>query len=177
MAASPTPSLVLMSAADYTDAYGDPLEEGYSGVVYEVLPAIGLANKALPHGILPLLPERKLAERVYSIGGRAKTNLDGRETLRSWTEMLSRAPRGSVVMMRPNDSTMSHMGELSSETLLLRGVRGYIVIGGVATRTSFGESASASGALTSPRSTSLGGVRPSCLASRSPSKRRRSDPG
>ena len=33
-------------------------------------------------------------------------------------------------MMQPNDSTMAHMGELSSETMTLRGVRGYIVDGG-----------------------------------------------
>ena len=44
--------------------------------------------------------------------------------------MLSRAPKGSVVVMQPNDSTMAHMGELSSETMTLRGVRGYIVDGG-----------------------------------------------
>jgi regulator of RNase E activity RraA len=33
-------------------------------------------------------------------------------------------------MCQPNDLTMAHMGELSSETLQHRGVRGYVVDGG-----------------------------------------------
>jgi 4-hydroxy-4-methyl-2-oxoglutarate aldolase len=33
-------------------------------------------------------------------------------------------------MVQPNDSTMSHMGEHSSETMHFRGIRGYIVDGG-----------------------------------------------
>ena len=37
---------------------------------------------------------------------------------------------GSVVICQPNDSSLAHMGELSSETMHLRGVRGYIVDGG-----------------------------------------------
>lgn len=119
-----------MTAIDFTDDYGDRLEACYSGAVYDVLRAMGHAEQVLPQEIRPLLPDRKLAGRVYTIGGHTKPDLDGHQTLLAWTEMLSRAPRGSVVMMQPNDSTMSHMGELSSETMLHRGIRGYIVDGG-----------------------------------------------
>jgi regulator of RNase E activity RraA len=84
----------------------------------------------LPASIRPLLPDRPLAGPAYPIGGHAKPNLDGHQTLLSWTEMLSRAPRGCVVVMQPNDSSMAHMGELSSETMLFRGVRGFVVDGG-----------------------------------------------
>ena len=35
-----------------------------------------------------------------------------------------------MVVCQPNDSTVAHMGELSAETLQLRGVRGYVVDGG-----------------------------------------------
>ncbi len=119
-----------MTDIDLTDDYGDRLEACYSGAVYDVLRAMGHAEQVLPQEIRPLLPDRKLAGRVYTIGGNAKPNLDGHQTLLAWTEMLSRAPKGSVVMMQPNDSTMSHMGELSSETMLHRGIRGYIVDGG-----------------------------------------------
>jgi len=108
----------------------DRLEHCYSGAIYDVLRAIGYPNQVLPQTIRPLLPERKLAGPVYTIGGHGKPNLDGHQTLLSWTEMLSRAPQGSVTIMQPNDSTMAHMGELSSETMLLRGVRGFIVDGG-----------------------------------------------
>ena len=118
------------SPADFTDPYGDRLEACYSGAVYDVLRALGHPNQVLPQAIRPLLPERKLAGRIYTISGHAKPNLDGHRTLLSWTEMLSRAPKGSVVMVQPNDSTMAHMGELSSETMTFRGVRGYLVDGG-----------------------------------------------
>lgn len=123
----PTPT---NAQPDFSDGYAERLEKCYSGAVYDVLRALGYPNQVLPDTIRPLLPERCLAGRVYTISGHAKPNLDGHQTLLSWTEMLSRAPKGSVVMMQPNDSTMAHMGELSSETMSLRGVRGYIVDGG-----------------------------------------------
>lgn len=44
--------------------------------------------------------------------------------------MLSRAPRGSVVICQPNDDTLAHMGELSAETFVYKGVRGYLCDGG-----------------------------------------------
>lgn len=116
--------------ADFTDEYAGRLEACYSGAVYDVLRAMGHPDQVLPQDIRPLLPERKLAGRIYTISGNAKPNLDGHQTLLSWTELLSRAPKGSVVMVQPNDLTMAHMGELSSETLQFRGVRGYIVDGG-----------------------------------------------
>ena len=119
-----------MNENDYTDDYGDRLEACYSGAVYDVLRAMGYPNQVLPQELRPLISDRKLAGRIYTISGHSKPNLDGHQTLLSWTEMLSRAPKGSVVMMQPNDSTMAHMGELSSETMTLRGVRGYIVDGG-----------------------------------------------
>ena len=49
--------------------------------------------------------------------------------------MLSKAPRDTVVICQPNDSTLAHMGELSSETLveemsagLLREIRALDVV-------------------------------------------------
>ena len=119
-----------MNPSEHIKSISDRLEVCYSGAVYDVLRAMGKPKQALPQEIRPLLPERKLAGRIYTISGRAKPNLDAHQTLLSWTEMLSRAPRDSVVMVQPNDSTMAHMGELSSETMSLRGVRGYIVDGG-----------------------------------------------
>src|SRR5258708_34424852 len=107
----------------------DRLEQCYSGAVYDVLRELGHPRQVLPQTIRPLLPERKLAGPVYTISGHANPNLDGHQTLLSWTEMLSRLPKDCVAIMQPNDSTMAHLGELSSETLTFRGVRGYIVDG------------------------------------------------
>ena len=37
---------------------------------------------------------------------------------------------GTVLICQPNDSAVAHMGELSAETLKLKGVRGYVADGG-----------------------------------------------
>ena len=69
-----------------------------------------------------------MAGRVFSVGGRPGT-YDEHETLLQWTRLLSKVPADSVVVCQPNDNTMALMGELSSETLKVRGIRGYIVDG------------------------------------------------
>ena len=114
----------------YNDAYGDRLEKCYSGAVYDTLRAMGLADQLLPQTIRPLDPGRVLAGRIFTVSGHVDTTLDAHTTLLEWTKLLSRAPGGSVVVCQPNDSTLAHMGELSSETFTRRGVRGYIVDGG-----------------------------------------------
>lgn len=108
----------------------DRLEACYSGAVYDVLRAMGHPNQVLPSTIRPVETERKLAGRVWTVRGHIDEALDDHETLLQWTRLLSRAPAGHVVICQPQDSTLSHMGELSAETLQLRGVRGYIVDGG-----------------------------------------------
>jgi regulator of RNase E activity RraA len=112
------------------DPLADRLEQCYSGAVYDVLRAMGYPNQVLPPTLCPLDPTRKLAGRIYTVSGHANPTLDAHETLLAWTGLLSKAPGGSVVLCQPNDSTLSHMGELSAETIALRGVRGYIVDGG-----------------------------------------------
>jgi 4-hydroxy-4-methyl-2-oxoglutarate aldolase len=113
-----------------TDALGDRLEKCYSGAVYDVLRAMGHPDQVLPDSIRPLDPSRPLAGRVFTVSGHVDTTVDAHTTLLEWTRLLSRVPRDSVVLCQPNDSTLSHMGELSAETFVHRGVRGYIVDGG-----------------------------------------------
>jgi regulator of RNase E activity RraA len=110
--------------------WSERLEQCYSGAVFDVLREKGYPDQALPHGIRPLNPAWKLAGPVFPVGGRRTTNLGVHETILEWTTFLSKAPSGSVVICQPNDLSLSHMGELSSETLQKRGVRGYIVDGG-----------------------------------------------
>ncbi len=106
------------------------LEKCYSGAVYDVLRSMGYPNQALPNNIRPIDVHTKLAGPIYTVSGRYDESLDPHETLLQWTGLLSKAPKGSVVICQPNDDTLAHMGELSSETLQLRGIRGYIVDGG-----------------------------------------------
>ncbi|MCA8976558.1 MAG: RraA family protein [Planctomycetes bacterium] len=108
----------------------DRLERCYSGAVYDVLRERRRPQQVLPSTIRPLAIDTRLAGPVYTVAGRYDDSLDAHETLLRWTELLALAPPGSVVVCQPNDSTLAHMGELSSETLQRRGVRGYIVDGG-----------------------------------------------
>ncbi len=108
----------------------DRLEQCYTGALYDVLRAMGYPCQVLPDTIRPLDPTRKLAGPVYTVSGHMDGRLDAHETLLQWTGLLSKAPSDTVVICQPNDSTLAYMGELSAETMLFRGVRGYIVDGG-----------------------------------------------
>jgi 4-hydroxy-4-methyl-2-oxoglutarate aldolase len=108
----------------------DRLAQTYTGVVHDVMRAMGLRDFTLPPEIRPLSPEQVLAGVVATVNGRVDAAADPHETLLGWTGLLSRARPGTVLICQPNDSTVAHMGELSAETLKLKGVRGYVADGG-----------------------------------------------
>ena len=111
------------------DNFARRLEQCYSGAVYDVLREADHADQVLPQSIRPIEPSWKLAGKIFTVSGRP-LDADPDETLLQWTGLLSWAPAESVVVCQPNDSELSHMGELSAETMAHRGVRGYIVDGG-----------------------------------------------
>lgn len=102
----------------------------YSGVVYDTLSEMGLAGQALPPAIQALDPERRLAGPVWTLSGVRTPSISRDDSLRRWTEFLSAAPAGHVVVCQPNDLDIALMGELSAETLKSRGGLGYVVDGG-----------------------------------------------
>lgn len=106
------------------------LERCYTGAVHDVLREAGHRDFGLPHSIKPLDPSFRMAGPAFTFSGRYQVGMDPHETVLRWTEMLSVAPPGCVVVCQPNDATVAHMGELSAETLKVRGVRGYVVDGG-----------------------------------------------
>jgi 4-hydroxy-4-methyl-2-oxoglutarate aldolase len=106
------------------------LSRCYTGAVYDVLRARGHADCVLPRTIRALDPDTKVAGPVFTVRGRPNPNLTRDASLLRWTEVLSTAPAGHVVVCQPNDDERALMGELSAETLQYRGVRGYIVDGG-----------------------------------------------
>jgi len=118
------------SASEFNDGYAERLEKCYSGAVYDVLRGMGLPDQIRPRSIRPLDPGRPLAGRIFTISGRVDFTVAGHTTLLEWTKMLSRAPGNSVVVCQPNDDTLAHMGELSAETFVYKGVRGYLCDGG-----------------------------------------------
>ena len=106
------------------------LERCYTGVVHDVMRAMGLRDFTLPSTIRPLFPEQRLAGVASTVRGRVDRSADAHETLLGWTGLLSKARPDTVLLCQPNDSTVAHMGELSAETLKLKGVRGYVADGG-----------------------------------------------
>ena len=113
-----------------TITLADRLRGCYSGSLYDVLRAKGYHHQTLPQYIRPLNLQHKLAGRVYTIEGTRDDSLDAHQTLLKWCELLSKAPPNTVLICQPNDHTLAHMGELSSETLAHKKVLGYIVDGG-----------------------------------------------
>jgi 4-hydroxy-4-methyl-2-oxoglutarate aldolase len=106
------------------------LAQTYTGVVHDVMRAMGLRDCTLPPKIRPLFPDQVLAGVAATVSGRVDTSVGAHESLLGWTGLLSRARADTVLICQPNDSTVAHMGELSAETLKRKGVRGYVADGG-----------------------------------------------
>jgi 4-hydroxy-4-methyl-2-oxoglutarate aldolase len=106
------------------------LGECYTGAVYDVMRDFGMKNCVLPHAIRAFDPETRVAGRVFTMQGRPDPTSSVHESIIRWTEFLTAAPEGHVIVCQPQDHRLALMGELSAETLHLRGVKGYIVDGG-----------------------------------------------
>lgn len=113
------------------DKITEQLEQCYTGVVNDVLRQEGISNQVLPQSIRPLIQNQKLCGPIWTVSGHVDTNAGDHESLLAWTGFLSEAPKGHVVVCQPNDSRVAHMGELSSETFKFRGIKGYVVDGGI----------------------------------------------
>ena len=112
------------------DNLAERFEACYAAAVHDVLRAMGHGNCVLPSTIKPLDPGTKLAGEIYTVSGHVDVTRDPHDTLLQWTGLLSKAPAGKVLVCQPNTHAIALMGELSSETLHFRGVRGYVVDGG-----------------------------------------------
>lgn len=113
-----------------TDPLSDRLAGCYTGVVHDVMRAMGLRDFTLPPYLRPLLPERAMAGPAFTIEGKVDRDADAHATLLAWTGLLSKARAGHVWVSQPNDRIVANMGELSAETLKNKGVRGCVVDGG-----------------------------------------------
>lgn len=101
----------------------------YSGAVFDVLRSREIHHCLLPKNIVPLIDGKKIAGPVYTVEGSPKSGITADESLLPWTELLSRTPSGHVLIIKGNTSEYALMGELSSETLQLKGVLGCITDG------------------------------------------------
>lgn len=113
-----------------TETLSDRLRRCYTGVVHDVMRAMGLRDFTLPHELTPILPAQAMAGPAFTIDGKTDPRADAHQTLLEWTGLLSKIPSGHVWVCQPNDSTVAHMGELSAETLKNKGVLGCVLDGG-----------------------------------------------
>jgi regulator of RNase E activity RraA len=102
----------------------------YTGAIHDVLRAMGHERVVLPPAIRPLDPARKVAGPVWTVSGHIDRTKSAHETLLGWTQLLSKAPPGRVIVCQPHNHAVALMGELSAETLKNKGVLGYVVDGG-----------------------------------------------
>jgi regulator of RNase E activity RraA len=111
------------------DLLTERLEKCYTGVVHDVMRAMGFSDFTFPPELRPIMPERAMAGPAFTIEGMTSEKFDGHDTLLAWTGLLSKAPPGHIWVNQPNDRLVAHMGELSAETLRNKGVRGCLVDG------------------------------------------------
>jgi len=108
----------------------DRLSKLYTGVVHDIMRDMGYKNFTLPPNIRPCKNNHILAGEIFTIEGEVDESQNHHESLLAWTGFLSKAPKNKVIICQPNNNDVAMMGELSAETLQLRGIRGYIVDGG-----------------------------------------------
>ncbi len=103
--------------------------ECYTGVVHDVMRAMGQRNFTLPPRITPLQPEMTLCGPAWTVQGRVEETADPHETLLAWTGLLSKAKPGHIWTAQPHTHLIAQMGELSAETLHRKGVLGCVLDG------------------------------------------------
>lgn len=111
------------------NSYTEQLSLCYTGVVHDVMRAMGQRHFTLPPEIRPLQPERTLCGPAFTIEGMVQTSAEPHQTLLAWTGLLSQCPAGHLWVSQPNDRQVAHMGELSAETLKNKGVLGVVTDG------------------------------------------------
>lgn len=103
----------------------------YASAVHDVLRGLGHERCVLPPRIRAIDPAQKtLAGRVWTVSGHVDRTKSADDTLLAWTELLSKAPGGHIVVCQPQNDWIALMGELSANALKLKGVLGYVVDGG-----------------------------------------------
>ena len=126
----PATSRAITASVAVTEDLTPRLARLYTGIVHDTMRGLGLSDFTLPPTIHPLTVAKTIAGPVFTVRGRVDRLADPHATLVAWTGFLSKAKHAHVVVIQANDSEVAHMGELSGETLMRKGVPGVIVDGG-----------------------------------------------
>lgn len=101
----------------------------YTSVVHDAMRASGFRNFTLPSRITPLQPEMRLCGPAFTIEGRPDKSAEPHRTLLAWTGLLSQCREGHIWTAQPHTHELAQMGELSAETLHMKGVLGCVLDG------------------------------------------------
>jgi regulator of RNase E activity RraA len=101
----------------------------YTAAVTDVLDKHGLYDQTLPHDIVPLAPDTRLAGVAFPASGKASRSGDTDGAIRAFLTLLGAVPRDAVLVIQANDDVAAHFGELSAVAMKARGVRGAVVDG------------------------------------------------
>ena len=110
--------------------FTERLSKCYTGVVHDIMRDMEYKNFTLSPEIRPCKNNHVLAGQIFTLEGQVDQNQSHHDSLLAWTGFLSKAPKDKVIICQPNTNEVALMGELSAETLQLKGIRGYIVDGG-----------------------------------------------
>jgi regulator of RNase E activity RraA len=114
-----------ISTGDLCTRYG----RIYTAAITDVLDKRGHYNQTLPHDIVGLTPETRLAGIAYPASGKSSRNADPDRAIRAFLTLLGAVPRDAVLVVQSNDDVAAHFGELSSVAMKARGVRGAVIDG------------------------------------------------
>lgn len=122
---SARPPAVRIATADLCARYA----RIYTAAVTDVLDKRGYYNQTLPHDIVPLTPDTRLAGVAFPASGKQSRNTETEGPIRAFLKLLGRVPRDAVLVIQANDDVAAHFGELSAVAMKARGVRGVVVDG------------------------------------------------
>jgi 4-hydroxy-4-methyl-2-oxoglutarate aldolase len=103
----------------------------YTGALHDVMRGMGLRDFTLPPSIRSQTVQKTMAGPAFTLLGRVDRNADPHQSLLDWTGFLSKAKPNHVVIIQASDSEVAHMGELSGEVLMRKGIPGCVIDGGV----------------------------------------------
>ncbi|MGH7320212.1 MAG: RraA family protein [Candidatus Rokuibacteriota bacterium] len=101
----------------------------YTAAITDVLDKRGYYNQTLPHDIVPLTPDTRVAGVAFPASGKQSRNTETEAAVRAFLTMLGAVPRDAVLVIQANDDIAAHFGELSAVAMKARGVRGAVVDG------------------------------------------------
>jgi len=102
----------------------------YTGVIYDALRDIGITDCVLSYNIKPSFPIKKLVGPIWTAEGETDHTISKDDSLSGWSKLLSNAEPGHIMVCAANNTSVSHMGELSAEVLKNKGVLGVVTDGG-----------------------------------------------